>query len=220
MATLLVGADGGIGRATAALLRERGDVVIGLDRASGVNAADPDQVEAFLRDKPPITTLVHVAGTVKKGRIDDHTLADWHRILDDNLTSVFVTCRAVIPSMRAAGGGAIVLTSSTAGRNGGNRLTGVAYAAAKGGVINVTRHLAGDLAAEGIRVNCIAPGLVDTPMLDPLTEEEKRSFAALTPIPRLIPPEEIAAAILFLLSPAAASITGAILDINGGRWMG
>lgn len=220
MATLLVGADGGIGRATAALLRERGDEVVGLDRASGVNAADPDQVAAFLRNQPPITTLVHVAGTVHKGSIEEHTLADWHRIIDDNLTSVFVTCRAVIPSMRAAGGGAIVLTSSTAGRNGGNRLTGVAYAAAKGGVINLTRHLATDLAADGIRVNCIAPGLVDTPMLDPLTEDEKRFFAERTPIPRLIPPDEIAAAILFLLSPAAATITGAVLDINGGRWMG
>jgi 3-oxoacyl-[acyl-carrier protein] reductase len=220
MVTLLVGAEGGIGRATAALLRGHGEEVIGLDRASGVDAADPDQVAAFLRDKPPIDALVHVAGTVNRGTIEDHSLADWRRVLDDNLTTVFVTCRAVVPGMRQRKRGAIILTSSTAGRNGGNRLTGPAYAAAKGGIIALTRHLATELAPDGIRVNCIAPGLVATGMLSPLTPEEIQSFLERTPIPRLIPSEEIAAAILFLLSPAAASITGAVLDINGGRWMG
>ncbi|MFN8532758.1 MAG: SDR family NAD(P)-dependent oxidoreductase [Dehalococcoidia bacterium] len=219
MTTLVVGADGGIGRAVTRLLQSQGEEVVGLDRASGVNATDPEQVESFLLAHPPVGKIVHVAGTVNKGTVDEHTIADWHRIIDDNLTSVFVVVRAALPSLRRAGG-AIVLTSSTAGRNGGNRLTGVAYAAAKGGVLNLTRHLAAELAADGIRVNCVAPGLVDTPMLDPLSAEEKRTFAEKTPIPRLIPPEEIAAAMVFLLSPAAASITGAVLDVNGGRWMG
>ncbi|GIW09573.1 MAG: hypothetical protein KatS3mg061_0630 [Dehalococcoidia bacterium] len=79
--------------------------MIGLDRSSGVDAADPDQVAAFLQDKPPIDALVHVAGTVNRGTIEDHSLADWRRVLDDNLTTVFVTCRAVVPGCGSASAG-------------------------------------------------------------------------------------------------------------------
>lgn len=219
MTTLLVGADGGIGRAVAARLIARGETIVPLDRTTGINAADFDAVSNYLAGQPPVQNIVHVAGTVNKGTLEEHSMDDWHRILDDNLTSIFVVVKAALPLMKTFGKGAIVVTSSTAGRNGGNFLTGAAYCAAKGGVINFSRYLAGELAHYGIRSNCIAPGLVDTPMLSPLKSEEVQSFVDKTPIPRLIPPDDIAAMVDFLLSDSAASITGATFDINGGRFM-
>ncbi|MCS7001283.1 MAG: SDR family oxidoreductase [Dehalococcoidia bacterium] len=218
--TLIVGAAGGIGRATAALLAAQGDRIIPLDRADGVDAADPDAVAAFLADKPPVDRLVHLAGTTLRGGIDTYSLADWDRMLRDNLTSAFVVAQAVLPMMRAQGGGAMVFASSTAGRNGGSRLTGIGYAAAKAGLIGLTRHLAIDLARDNIRVNCVAPGPVDTPMIAPLSEAEINSYLVATPIARLTQPEEVAAAIAFLLADTGPTMTGVVLDINGGRWMG
>jgi NAD(P)-dependent dehydrogenase (short-subunit alcohol dehydrogenase family) len=113
-----------------------------------------------------------------------------------------------------------VLLSSVNGRSGGNTLSGPAYATAKAGLIGLARHLATTLAGEGIRVNAVAPGPVETPMYHRLDASVRAELEAKIPLRRASTPGEIAEAIRFLLSPAAASVTGTVLDINGGLWMG
>lgn len=219
MATLVVGASGGIGQTTAARLRAAGHEVVPMNRRDGIDALDPEAVHTYLRSQPAIDKLVHLAGTVGKGGIEDQTVAEWRRVMDDSVTTAFVACQAVIPAMRSAGKGAIVLMSSVNGRTGGNRLSGPAYAAAKAAMFGLTRHLATDLAPE-IRVNIVAPGPVETPMLERLSTQELEALRAKIPLRRITPADEVAAAIEFLLSDAARSITGVVLDINGGQWMG
>ena len=216
---VVVGSRGGIGSWVRQRFEAAGDEVVGLDRETGVDAGDPDAVAEALSGVEP-DVLVHVAGSVGHGGIEDHTLADWQRVLDDNLTSSFVTCQAVVPGMRARGRGVIVLTSSVMGRQGGNRLSGPAYASAKSAVIGLTHHLAKDLAADGIRVNAIAPGPVNTPMVARLSDDELHTLLDQVPLRRVAEPDEIAAAVEYLCSEAAASITGTVLDINGGMWLG
>ncbi len=114
----------------------------------------------------------------------------------------------------------MVLFSSVNGRHGGNRLSGPAYAVAKAGVIGLTRHLAKDQARRRVRVNCVAPGPVATPMIDRLADDEMAALRATIPLDRITSPVEIAETVGWLCSPGAASITGAVIDVNGGMWMG
>jgi NAD(P)-dependent dehydrogenase (short-subunit alcohol dehydrogenase family) len=220
MATLVVGAKGGIGLATVERLKKAGHEIVELNRRDGVDVLDPNSVRTYLAKQPPIDKLVHLPGTVGKGGIEDHTIDDWRRIMDDSVTTAFVVCQAVIPSMKAAGGGAMVLMSSINGRTGGNRLSGPAYATAKAAMFGLTHHMANDLAPHHIRVNCVAPGPVPSPQLDRLTQAEMDALLLKIPLRRMTPALEIGGAIQFLLSDDAASITGVILDINGGQWMG
>lgn len=215
---LVVGGRGGIGRAVVAHLEAGGDRCLVLDRADGVDAADPAAVETFLADVGPLSSLLLLAGSVGAGGIEDHTLADWRRVLDDNLTALYVCVRAALPNLRAAGGASIVVLSSVNGRAGGNTLSGPAYAAAKAAAIGLVRNLAIELAPDDIRVNAVAPGPVNTAMVARLTPAELDSVLARMLTKRLIEPEEVAAAVAFLVSDAARSITGTTLDVNGGMW--
>lgn len=216
--TLVVGGAGGIGAACADWFRTRGDDVVVLDRALGHDAADPASVAGALADVGSLDVVVHAAGSVGKGGIEDLDLAEWHRVLNDNLTSAAVVTSQALPKM--ADGGAVVLFSSVNGRHGGNELSGPAYAVAKAGIIGLTRHLAKHQARRRIRVNCLAPGPVATPMLDRLTEEEMSALRASIPLAHVTDPAEIAGTVGWLCSPAAASITGTVIDVNGGMWMG
>jgi len=215
---LVVGGAGGIGAACAEWLRTRGDEVVVLDRALGHDAADPDSVASVLAGVPRLDAVVHAAGSVGSGGITDLDLAEWHRVLDDNLTTAAVVTSQALP--RLVRGGSVVLFSSVNGRHGGNELSGPAYAVAKAGIIGLTRHLAKHQAARGVRVNCLAPGPVATPMLDRLTDDELRTLLAGIPLDHLTVPAEIAETVGWLCSPAAASVTGAVIDVNGGMWMG
>ncbi|MFI7672870.1 SDR family NAD(P)-dependent oxidoreductase [Actinophytocola sp. NPDC049390] len=216
--TLVVGGAGGIGGACADWFRARGDEVVVLDRSLGHDAADPASVAAALADVPALDVVVHAAGSVGKGGIEELDLAEWHRVLNDNLTSAAVVTSQTLPTMTP--GGSVVLFSSVNGRHGGNELSGPAYAVAKAGIIGLTRHLAKHQARRGVRVNCLAPGPVATPMLDRLTEEEMAGLRASIPLGHVTDPAEIAGTVGWLCSPAAASITGTVVDVNGGMWMG
>ncbi len=171
------------------------------------------------------TVLVHCAGITGRGNLLDESPDDWRRILDVNLTSAYLVARAAIPGMRRQGDGRIVLVASVTGRFGGSALSGPAYAASKGGLLALSRFIAREHAADGIRCNAVAPGPHDTPMWEALDPERRRGMLAMLPggeAANRAPgePADLAAAIVFLCSDEARYITGATLDVNGGQWMG
>jgi 3-oxoacyl-[acyl-carrier protein] reductase len=220
---LLTGAGGGIGRAVDALFRAAGGQVVGLDLSPGTDVVacdvgDEAQVEAavgqVMARHGRIDAVVHAAGIVGAGPLVETRLEDWRRVIDANLTSAFLIARATAGPLRDSRGG-LVLLGSTNGRNGGGALSGAAYAASKAALHNLARYLAKEWAPH-VRVNAIAPGPVRTAMLDRLGEEGQAALAASMPTGALIEAEEIAAAIAFLLSDHARSVTGTVMNISGG----
>ena len=154
------------------------------------------------------------------GNAENTPVEAWRRVLDINLTGTFLAARAAIPVMRAGGGGSIVVISSSTGAHDALP-DAVAYVASKGGATMLAKALAVDHAAEGIRVNCIAPGPTDTPMLRGLLDEAgRKAFGETLPVRRLGRAEEIAAAALFLASAEASFVTGAVLAVDGGQTAG
>jgi 3alpha(or 20beta)-hydroxysteroid dehydrogenase len=160
-----------------------------------------------------VTGLVNNAGIVTRGRIDDLDMAEWHRTLDINLTGVMLGMRAAAPSMRRAGGGAIVNISSTAGLQGYANIG--AYVASKWGVRGLTKTAALELGPWGIRVNSVHPGPIRTPMLTGVRDD----IAAGQPIARLGEPDEVTRLVMFLLRDATYS-TGHEFAVDGGAVVG
>ncbi len=152
------------------------------------------------------------AGSDDARRLDALTPAQWNDTLSRNLTSSFLVCRAAVPHMRAAGYGRIVNVASTSGPVSAF-VDGSAYAAAKAGMVGMTRALALEVATHGVTVNAVAPGWIDTPSV---SDAERRAGAA-SPMRRCGTPAEVAAAVAFLVTPSASYITGAMLVIDGGN---
>jgi NAD(P)-dependent dehydrogenase (short-subunit alcohol dehydrogenase family) len=160
--------------------------------------------------------LVNVVGGSRPGKtVVDLTLGEWHELLALNLTSTFLMCRAVLPHMERAGAGAIVNVSSGAGLRG--MRANPAYCAAKAGVVALTRALAIDHGPAGVRVNCVAPGPVRTPLMRRnRTPDEIAAIGRLSPTGRIGEPDEIAAAILWLASDASSYVMGQTIEVDGG----
>jgi len=237
---LITGASRGIGAAAARLFaREGWDVALGYgsSRAEalglarelsglGVRAvpiqADvsvPEQAEGLVRDAEsalgPLDALVCSAGVaLPQQLLTDTTQEQWRLVMDVDLDGVFHTLRAAIPGMVRQKRGAIVTVSSMWGVAGGS--CEAPYSAAKAGVIGLTKALAKELGPSNIRVNCVAPGVVDTDMNRHLTPEDLTALAEETPLGRIGRPEEIAQAIYFLASDRASFITGQTLAADGG----
>lgn len=225
----VVGGASGIGAATARALAEAGDSVIILDRdaqaaaalagaigarALTLDVADAGSVaRAFAALEAPLHGLVVSSGVVDTGKLASLDPARWNEILAVNLTGVFLCCRAALPLL--AEGGRIVTLSSLAARTGGV-ITGAAYAASKAGVEALTKSMAQELAPRAITVNCVSPGAIDTPMTARHPAEQKARYDAIVPLRRHGRAEEVAAAILFLLSEEASYLTGAVIPVNGG----
>jgi 3-oxoacyl-[acyl-carrier protein] reductase len=229
---LVTGAAGGLGRATVSRLRERGLRVVATDVALAQipcgapldvfsldvtdEVAIQEVVAAILQTHGRLDHVVHLAGSAGSGPLHQVDREEWDRLLAVNLTSAFLLAKAVHPAL-AASQGSLVLTSSTNALNGGSALSGPAYAVAKAGLINLTRYLAKEWAQEKIRVNCLAPGPIDTPMVTGRFETQ-----ALEQLRRSVPlgiigsPDHVAHAIDYLVSPAAAFITGTVMNISGG----
>jgi NAD(P)-dependent dehydrogenase (short-subunit alcohol dehydrogenase family) len=203
---------------TAKLCQEKGAVA----RASTVDVGDADAIEAavsaFERAWGKPDGLVNNAGIFPRARALDMKLAEWEEVLRVNLTGTFVTARAVAARMKDLGRGAIVNTAS--GRALAGAANGAHYAASKGGIIALTKSLALDWAAYGIRVNCVIPGLTDTaqPRVE-MGDNELYAAGARIPMGRIGRPQDIAAVVAFLLSDDAGYMTGQSVAANGGAIM-
>jgi 3-oxoacyl-[acyl-carrier protein] reductase len=166
----------------------------------------PDVVAAFAGGQGgPVATV-------------QETYDHWRDVIETNLTATFLTVKAFLPAMIERGHGAILTMSSSAARRAAR--SNAAYAAAKGGVVALSRHLASELAAQGVRVNCLAPAATENErMRAAMSEEQRRELAAAFPLSRLGQPIDVAQAALFLASDAASWITGVTLDVAGGQVM-
>lgn len=187
-----------------------GSIAIACDVAD--EAAVQVAVETASHALGRIDGVFNSAGHVTLAPIDELTLADWNRMLAVHLTGTFLVCRAALPALRAVGGGTIVNVASTAGLRARPKLA--AYAAAKGGVIAFSRQLALDVAADGIRVNVVAPGSVRTPLTAPVHSDHGRPTSILG---RVAEPEEIAATACFLLADDSSFYTGSVFAPDGGQ---
>ncbi len=228
---LITGANRGIGLACAHMFAENGDRVAVTYRTNPpegpfttvqcdvTSTADVDraftEVEAALG---PVEVLVANAGITKDGLLMRMSDESFTEVIDANLTGSFRTARRGTAPMMKARKGRIVFISSVAAYLG---IAGQSnYAASKAGLIGMARSMARELAPRGITVNVVAPGGVDTDMVAALNDQQRAAMTAQTPLGRLATPNEVAAAVLFLASPLAASITGAIVPVDGGLAMG
>jgi 3-oxoacyl-[acyl-carrier protein] reductase len=165
-----------------------------------------------------LDVLINNAGKAGSGRVESLSLAAWNEILHANLTSNFLCSKHAIPLLKATRG-VIVNLSSTNGLTGGSPLSGPAYAAAKAGIIALTKNLARDLASAGVRVNAIAPGPIATPMLDRFDAAAKAALQQSIPLGELGTVEDVANLVFFLVSDAAKHFTGTTISLSGGLVM-
>lgn len=201
-------------RQVADTLRAGGSDAIALRADVADGAAVAEMVRRTEKELGPVTLLVNNAGVAGQAQFQDITDEMWNRYLAVNLGGARNTIRVVLPHMLSEKRGAIVNISSIWGLRGAS--CEVAYACTKAAIIALTRSLAMELAPSGIRVNCVAPGVIDTDMVQVLGQETLRDLAEQTPLGRLGRPEDIAHAVAFLASDKASFITGQVLGADGG----
>lgn len=227
---LVTGGAGGIGSAICrALAREGWELCVGYHRsreAAEALAAEtggraiyadisrPEDVEEMFRQAGDVDLLVNNAGIAHYGLITDLDYNDWRELFGVNADGMFLCCRAAVPYMVRRKSGCIINVSSMWGQVGASCET--AYSASKAAAIGLTKALAKELAPSGVRVNCIAPGVVLTPMLSVFSASELEALRQETPLSFLGEPEDIAELAVYLASDKARYMTGQIIGINGG----
>jgi 3-oxoacyl-[acyl-carrier protein] reductase len=200
-------------------LRERGASVLSV-RADIGNEQDVRRVvDETVREFGRVDIAICNAGVRSTVANTDLDADEWKRVLDINLIGTFNTCQAVIEDMLPRRCGRIVIVSSIAGRVGGT-LVNVAYSAAKAGLIVMTKALARETAPNGITVNCIASGTIDTPFIEDYDEPRRQRLLSLIPLGRLGQAQDVSAAVRYFASDEAEWVTGVTLDVNGGQFMG
>ncbi|MBD8684759.1 SDR family NAD(P)-dependent oxidoreductase [Pseudomonas sp. CFBP 13719] len=208
--------DGAAARSAARQLGELGIDAIGV----AVDVSDEAQVQAMVDSVEQalggVDILVNNAGIVSTGPLLEVSAAEWNRVMAIDLTSVFFCAKAVLPGMMARRAGRIINIASVAGKRGGGLLGNSCYAAAKGGVIALTKGLAREAGPFNITANAITPALTDTDMTRALSPEARAKVLADMPLGRAGSPRDIAAAVCFLASGAASFVTGEIMDVDGG----
>ena len=244
---LVTGGARGIGRAICEALAEAGakvavsdlrldDAKVTADAIDGLavemNVMDFDAIARGVQDVEDdlggIDILVNNAGIFNMASIDKVTVEDYRRQYDINVGGTIFACQAVVPVMKRRGGGAIINFSSQAGRRGEPNI--LLYCSTKAAVISITQSLALELADDNIRVNAIAPGVIDTPMWDVVDAQfaeyenkpkgqKKREVGAAVPLGRMGDPKDVADPVVFLASDGARYITAQTLNVDGGNWM-
>lgn len=236
---LVTGASRGIGRATAEAFARAGyQVAVNYCRSKEqieqfsaqmeregcavipvqADVSDPEQVERMVQAVQQqfghIDVLVCNAGIARQGLLTDFSPADWRQMMAVNLDGTFYCCRAVLPGMIRRQSGCIITTSSIWGITGAS--CEVPYSAAKAGIIGLTRALAKEVGPSGIRVNCIAPGVIDTEMNGNLTPEVMAQLREETPLGTIGTPKQVADLALYLAGEGASFLTGQVISPNGG----
>lgn len=238
---LVTGASRGIGRAIALALAGAGARVVGTSttaegaaaftsllashgyngRGAVLDVSSAESIDALLADMEGAeglpTILVNNAAITRDTLLLRMKAEDWDQVITTNLTSVFRLSKACLKRMMKERRGRIVNITSIVGVTGNPGQTN--YSAAKAGVIGFTKSLAKEVASRGITVNAVAPGFIDTDMTRALSEEQRAALQSQIPMQRLGTPEDVAAAVLFLVSPQAGYITGETLHVNGGMYM-
>jgi len=238
---LVTGASRGIGRAIASALARAGARVVGTSttaegaasltaelashgyngRGAVLDVASESSIASLLaeleRAEGMPTILVNNAGITRDGLLLRMKPEDWDRVLATNLTAVFRLSKAALRRMMRERRGRIVNIASVVALTGNPGQAN--YAAAKAGLLGFTKSLAREVASRGITVNVVAPGFIDTDMTRALSDEQRTALTGQIPMQRLGTPEDVAAAVVFLASPAAAYITGETLHVNGGLYM-
>jgi 3-oxoacyl-[acyl-carrier protein] reductase len=232
---LVTGATRGIGRAIALELAKKGAKVVGTATSeagaatisqSGIagrvldvrDAAQCDAlVAAIQKEFGDIAVLVNNAGVTRDNLALRMKDADWDLVMETNLKPVFRLSRAVMRGMMKARWGRIINITSVVGASGNPGQAN--YAAAKAGIVGMAKSLARELGSRNITVNCVAPGFIDTDMTRALPEEQRAALLGQIPLGRLGQPEDVAAAVAYLASPAAGYVTGVVLHVNGGMYL-
>jgi 3-oxoacyl-[acyl-carrier protein] reductase len=229
---VVTGASRGLGHAIAQELAKQGAKVVGTatsaDGAAKVpgigkvlNVRDAAQTDAFIdqvqKEVGDIAILVNNAGITRDNLALRMKDADWDEVIETNLKSVFRLSRAVMRGMMKARWGRIINITSVVGESGNAGQAN--YAAAKAGVVGMTKSLARELGSRNITVNCVAPGFIDTDMTRALSDAQRSALLAQIPLGRLGAAADVAAAVAYLASPAAGYVTGTCLHVNGGMYM-
>jgi 3-oxoacyl-[acyl-carrier protein] reductase len=229
---LVTGASRGIGHAIAAELARQGAKVVGTSTTESgaknvpgigkvLDVRDAAQCDAFIdslqKEVGDVLILVNNAGVTKDNLALRMKDADWDEVIDTNLRAVFRLSRAVMRGMMKARWGRIINITSVVGASGNPGQAN--YAAAKAGVVGMTKSLARELGSRNITVNCVAPGFIDTDLTRALAAQQKNALLERIPLGRLGAPEDVAAAVAYLASPGGGYVTGAVLHVNGGMYM-
>ena len=219
---VVTGGMQGIGAAIVKRLQDSGAKVAiwDLDGSPKVDVADAASIDSAVKktlaDLGKIDVLVNNAGVAGKNALTvDYPVEEWERVMRINLTSQFLTCRAVAPLMVKAKYGRIVNIASIAGKEGNP--TAVAYSASKAGVIALTKSLGKELAQAGVLVNCVTPAAAKTAIFNQITEQHINYMLSKIPMARFVNVDEIAALVCWLASEDCSFSTGAVFDISGGR---
>jgi 3-oxoacyl-[acyl-carrier protein] reductase len=223
---LVTGASRGIGLAIAEELRRLGANVIGTStteegakRINGrvLNVRDAEQCDALIKEIGDVAILVNNAGITRDNLALRMKDAEWDEVMETNLRAIFRLSRAVMRGMMKARWGRIINITSVVGAAGNAGQAN--YAAAKAGVVGMTKSLARELGSRNITVNCVAPGFIDTDMTRALSDEQRKALLDNIPLGRLGTAQDVAAAVAYLASPGGGYVTGAVLHVNGGMYM-
>lgn len=217
---VVTGAASGLGLAIAQGAAAEGARIVALDRSESpfpdsrtCDIADEDSVRSALTGLGRIDAVVSSAGIARRAKLDETAMPDFDAVMAVNVRGAFLVCKYAIPLMRADGGAILHLSSGVATTGTRNR---AAYTASKGAILSLTRNMALDYAPDKIRVNCLCPGFVNTPLLATMPAERRARLAALHPLGRMGEPEDLVPMALLLISDQSQWITGQAIAVDGG----
>ena len=221
---LVTGAASGLGLAIARAAQAEGAKVVALDRVASpfensriCDIADEGQVKSALSGLTRLDAVVNSAGIARRATVDQTEMADFDAVMAVNVRGAFLVSKYALPTLRKDGGAILHLSSGVATTGTRNR---AAYTASKGAILSLTLNMALDYAADRVRVNCLCPGFVNTPLLASMPAERRAKLAALHPLGRIGEADDIAPMALFLISEQASWITGQAIAVDGGYNIG